>query len=64
MVEMVLLTVIWEVMTLGAVKTMVDPAVEIVWPIGHVVIVLLTTSVTMTVLWTTGTEEAGTASVS
>jgi hypothetical protein len=51
-------------MTLGAVRTVVEPADEIVAPIGHVVIVLLTTSVTMTVLWTSGTEEAATAPVS
>jgi hypothetical protein len=66
-VEMVLLMVIWEVMTLGAVKTVVDPAVWIVAPIGHVVTVVLTTSVTITVLWTSGTagaDEAGTVPVS
>ena len=49
-VEMVLLTVIWEVITEALVRTVVFPAEVIVWPTGHVVTVVLTTSVTMTVL--------------
>jgi hypothetical protein len=43
---MVDLVVISVAITEGAVKTVVDPAVTIVCPIGHVVRVLLTTSVT------------------
>lgn len=35
-----------EVMTLGAVKTVVEPPSEIVWPTGHVVTVSETMSVT------------------